>query len=350
MTRPIGYYVHHHGNGHRQRALAIANTAQAPITLLGTGLAGRTGSVPAVDLPDDRLDLAVFDGRDHGERPSSLHYAPIDHEGVRQRVAMISDWIARTRPGLLVIDVSVEVAMLARLASVPTVYVRLSGRRLARPHCDAFRGATALLGPFHADLDAKRTPNLIRRKTFYAPQIVSAVDGVEIESNVVLGVVGRGGTPSEGAIWAEAARAVPDRQWRVIGQSTVPADMPPNLELRGWVDDADAMIARAGIVVGAAGDGLVSAVLAHRRPFVCMPESRPFDEQVAKAERLAALGAAVVLSRWPAPEEWPDVLARVHMLDPAVAQKLTQGGGPARVARWLETLSDETARIRSGSA
>ncbi|WP_454886659.1 glycosyltransferase [Sphingomonas oryzagri] len=350
MTRPIGYYVHHHGDGHRQRAIAIAESSRAPITLLGTGLAGRTGPVPAIDLPDDRLGSADFDGRDGCERPSSLHYAPIHHEGLRQRVAMISDWIARSRPALLVIDVSVEVAMLARLASVPTVYVRLSGRRFDRPHCDAFRGAAALLAPFHADLDAERTPSAIRRKTFYAPQIVDTVADAPIDEHVVLGVVGRGGGPSDGAWWAAAARAVPDRIWRVIGPATVPADIPPNLELRGWVDNADAMIARAGIVVGAAGDGLVSAVLAHRRPFICIPENRPFGEQVAKAERLAALGAAIVTRRWPEAEQWAAMLERARMLDPAVAEGLTQGGGPGRVARWLEMLSDETAKTRSRSA
>jgi hypothetical protein len=350
MTRPIGYYVHHHGDGHRQRALAIATAARGSITLLGTGLAGRTGTIPAIDLPDDRLDAGGFDGRDHGERPSSLHYAPLDHEGVRQRVAMISDWIAKVRPGLLVVDVSVEVAMLARLASVPTVYVRLSGRRFDRPHCDAFRGAAALLSPFHADLDAERTPNVVRRKTFYAPQIVRPIVEASVEDDVVLGVVGRGGGPSDGKWWADAARAVPDRRWRVIGPATVPSDMPPNLELRGWVDDADRMIAQAGVVIGASGDGLVSSVLAHCRPFVCIPETRPFDEQVTKADRLAALGAAIVSRRWPDPEQWPTILERTRRLDPKAAERLNQRGGPDRVARWLEMLSGETARTRSRSA
>jgi hypothetical protein len=350
VSRPIGYYVHHHGDGHRQRAIAIAEAAQGGYTLMGTGLAGRTGRLPAIDLPDDRMVDAGFDGRDHGERPLSLHYAPVDHEGVRRRVAMVTDWIAAERPSLMVCDVSVEIAMLARLASVPTVYVRLSGRRLDRPHLDAFRGATALLAPFHADLEAERTPQAIRRRTFYAPLIGGIAKPAPMEDDVVLGVVGRGGGSSSGKWWAEAARAMPDRRWRVIGPTTVPAEMPYNLELRGWVDDAEDAIARAGVVVGAAGDGLVSAVLAHRRPFVCIPEPRPFDEQSDKADRLAALGAAVVTRRWPEPRQWAGVLARAQRLDPAVMERLTQGGGAARVARWLETLSEEAARTRRLSA
>lgn len=350
MSRAIGYYVHHHGDGHRQRALAIARAANCPITLLGSGLAGRTGDVPSLDLADDRRSGDAFDGCDGVERPSSLHYAPIDHEGVRRRVAQLARWIADVRPGLMVIDVSVEVAMLARLASVPTVYVRLNGRRVDRPHLDAFRGAAALLAPFHVDLDDERTPTALRRKTFYAPQIVSTGPALAAEEDVVLGVVGRGGASSDGELWAAAARATPDRRWRIIGPTTVPRAVPPNLDLRGWVEDAERMIASAGIVIGAAGDGLVSAVLAHARPFICLPESRPFDEQAAKARRLSALKAALVLPSWPTPEQWSALLTRTARLDPAACHKLNAPGGPTRVARWLEMLADETSRTRSRSA
>ena len=69
MTRPIGYYVHHHGAGHRARAMTIADAAGGRVVLLGTGLAGRTGEHGFIDLPDDRMDDA-FDGADgDADRP-----------------------------------------------------------------------------------------------------------------------------------------------------------------------------------------------------------------------------------------------------------------------------------------
>lgn len=351
MARPIGYYVHHHGDGHRQRALAIARETGGGITLLGTGLARRTGPVDHVDLPDDRLSGGIFDGADHGERPSALHYAPIDHEGVRQRVAMISAWIAEARPALLVVDVSVEVAMLARLASVPTVYVRLNGRRFDQPHLDAYRGAACLLAPFHADLDDEHTPEPIRRKTFYAPGILD--DGLSagvVEDDLVLVVIGRGGGRSDGEVWAQAARTVPEARWRVIGPCSVPTTMPPNLELLGWVDGAEAMIRSAGVVIGAAGDGLVGSVIAHRRPFVCLPESRPFEEQLSKARRLAALGAAIVSTTFPAAEHWPDLIGRARSLDLRVLDGLGCRDGARRTALWLRMLADDTNGARSRMA
>src|SRR6201996_3466689 len=54
LKRPIGYYVHHQGDGHRQRALALAEMNPQRITLLGTGLKDRTKDVKSLELPDDR--------------------------------------------------------------------------------------------------------------------------------------------------------------------------------------------------------------------------------------------------------------------------------------------------------
>jgi len=340
MTRPIGYYVHHQGDGHRQRALAIAAHAHGRITLLGTGLSDRTDDVPAIDLPDDRLPDAAFGAGDDARRPDALHYAPIDHDGVRRRVAAIAGWIATHRPALMIVDVSVEVAMLARLASVPTVYVRLVGGRYDVAHREAFRGATALLAPFHALLDDPMTPAAVREATLYAPGLVARPPIVAIAENVVLGVVGRGGGTADGERWAAAARATPSRRWRVIGPCTVPADRPANLELLGWIGDAEREIAAAGIVVGAAGDGLVGAVIAAATRFVCIPEPRPFDEQTVKAARLSTLDAAVVAETWPTPERWPALLAAAARIDTRILTQLDDPDGCRRIADRLIALAD----------
>jgi hypothetical protein len=346
MSRPIGYYVHHHGDGHRQRALAIGQSLEN-VMLMGSGLAGRTGDLPFLDLPDDRLDDS-FAGIDHVDRPSSLHYAPLDHEGLRQRTALMAGWIAEARPRLMVVDVSAEVAMLARLASVPTVYVRLSGRRLDAAHLDAFRGASALLAPFHDALDDDETPAWVREKTFYAPGIVrSGSQNISVEDNIALVVLGYGGGISNGEHWAAAARAAPEWRWRIIGPCTVPADLPPNLELQGWVDDADAQIAAAKVVIGGAGDGVVSAVLKERRPFICLPEPRPFDEQASKANRLAAVGGAIVRHDWPQPQEWPFLIGRAIAQNQQWPACLESESGPERVARWLDDLDVPAVSNRS---
>lgn len=336
MTRrPIGYYVHHHGAGHRARAEAIAAAIDWPIVLLGTGL-GAAG----IDLVDDRPASGRFDGiGDTASRPAALHYAPVDHEGVRSRVARIAQWIATERPALMVVDVSVEVAMLARLASVPTVYVRLNGERSDAAHLDAFRGATAIFAPFHRDLEMPSTPAWIRDKTRYLPGITAVAQHHPRQDDHILIVIGRGGLPGDGTAIAQAARACPDMHWRVIGPVTAPSDRPANLDLAGWVDDPASEIASAGLIVGAAGDGLVNAVLAADRPFLCIPEDRPYGEQPATARALHALGAVIMLETWPSPDQWPTLISQAKALPPHARKRLHDRHGVDTAATWLATMA-----------
>ena len=277
----IGYYVHHHGDGHRQRALAVAQQAQGRIVLIGTGLAGRTAAVPVLELPDDRPEAASRLPARFADDP--LHYAPLRHEGVRRRMAAVADWIVRHEPALMVVDVSVEIALLARLCGIPTVYVRLAGVRNDAPHHQTFRSARSLLAPFDSALDDPFVPAWVRDKTLYVPGLTTARAVPNPDELSVLVVNGAGGGQLDGGVIAAAAAETPELTWRVIGPIEMPGRPPPNLTSCGWVDDADREIARAGIVVGSAGDGVVSAVLAAGRPYVCLPQSRPYDEQRNKA-------------------------------------------------------------------
>lgn len=331
-NRPIGYYVHHHGAGHLARARAIAGHADGRIHLLGTGI----GS-PGVELADDRSASGAFDSADGtGCRPDALHYAPLDHEGVRARVARIAQWIDARKPSLMVVDVSVEVAMLARLASVPTLYVRLNGDRNDTPHLEAFRGAAGLLAPFHEDLDAPSTQSWVRDKTRYLPGITAAsVSRSDDRSRTILVVIGRGGQPGDGDAIALAAAASAQWQWRVIGPCSAVSRPLPNLDLLGWVQHPEREIADAAVIVGGAGDGLVSSVLAADRPFICLPEDRPFDEQHATAQGLSAVGAALILPRWPEPERWSGLIASALALPSEARRRLHDLEGARAAARWI---------------
>ncbi|SFP33980.1 glycosyltransferase [Sphingomonas rubra] len=338
-ARPIGYYVHHHGTGHRARAAAIAAAAPGRVVLLGTGLAGQVGDLAHIDLPDDRVDDA-FAGRDAAAtRPAALHYAPLDHAGIRARVAAITRWIDEAAPALIVIDVSVEMAMLARIASVPTVVVRLSGDRTDPAHLACFRGATALLSPFAAALDDPLIPADIAARTRYAPGLSPRAFAAPARPRQVTVILGTGGNTLPASVWADAARAVPDHDWLVLGHVAAPAESPANLTLAGWVDDVPARIARASVVIGGAGDGVVSAVLQARRPFICLPEPRPYDEQVGKAAALARAGAAIVCPD-PVHADWPALVAAARGIDPAAQGALDDPDGSARTAAWLIDLAD----------
>lgn len=337
MSGAIGYYVHHHGQGHRQRAMAIASHAPDRFTLIGTGLADLPAPFQGLDLADDRAaEDDAFSGSDGaGERPVALHYAPVAHDGVRARTLAMADWIMREKPAAIVVDVSVEAAMLARLCATPTIYVRLAGDRSDPAHLDAFRGARAVLAPFHADLEDASTAEWVRAKTYYAPGLTAPRAAAEPRDDVILVVVGRGGCAFDGRRLAAAARATPAFEWRVIGPAGPITDAPRNLTTLGWVADAEREIAGAGVVVAGAGDGVLGAVAAAGRPYVCVPEPRPYDEQAAKARRLRALNAAIVLDRWPEAGRWPEIIDDARRLGAQRLSRLHDRDGPEKAAAFL---------------
>ena len=316
MPRPIGYYVHHQGAGHLHRALLIAGALKRPCTLIGTF---EDDAIPAdaVFLPDDRIG-ETFEGRDGtASRPEAFHYAPVGHIGVRSRMTRIAAWVAAHDPALMVVDVSVEVALFARLLSVPVALVRLAGRRDDRPHLEAFRAAEILIAPFPAAFEGAHTPAWVRAKTIYVGFLAELTcrhtPPVPFEIAVVSG---RGGDTTSATSIADAARATPTWTWQVYGITSAANDIgPSNLRFHGWVPEIGAVLDRAAIVVGGAGDGLLAAVVARGKRFVCVPARRPFDEQVDKAEVLAGLGVAVVLEGWPKASEWPAVLDRAMTID-----------------------------------
>jgi len=247
----------------------------------------------------------------------------------------VAGWIATAQPALLVCDVSVEIAMLARLLATPTVYVRLPGVRDDPAHLEAFRSARALLSPFHEDLEDPHTPAWMRAKIFYGPGITPPPAARVPDPNSILVLSGAGGAPLSGVEIAAAAAATPAHRWCAIGPVTPVRDPPANLTLDGWVDDAADRIAGAGIVVGAAGDGLVGAVIAAGRPFICLPQARPYGEQDATAARLQALGAAVSLPAWPPAASWPGLLAQAAALDRSRLAALHDPDGARKAATFL---------------
>jgi hypothetical protein len=345
--RPIGYYVHHHGAGHRARAHAIAATAARRIVLLGTDI-GSSG----IDLPDDRPQSGRFDGEDGSAfRPHALHYAPLDHAGIRARVATIARWIEAHRPALMIVDVSVEIAMLARLASVPFLYVRLNGDRSDPAHLEALRGAQGLLAPFHADLEMHSTPAWVREKSRYLPGIVAKpVARSGKGQSVILVVIGRGGQAGDGDALAQAATACPQWQWRVIGPCSTPGNIPANLTLLGWVEDPNREIAEATVVVGAAGDGLVGSVLEADRPFICLPQDRPYGEQRATAQRLSECGAALVLPAWPDADCWTGLINEARALPAEARRNLHNPNGAHAAAQWICAVAGSVEAARGHAA
>lgn len=345
MTRPIGYYVHHQGHGHWQRAKLLARAMSRPVTLIGTFGDDREAlpGIGILDLPDDRIDLG-FDGDDMArDRPRAFHYAPLDIDGIRQRMAMIATWCATNNPTLFVVDVSVEVALFVRLLSVPTAVVRLAGPRIDDPHLEAFRAADVVLAPFPRIFESDLTPTWVRDKTVYGGLLAPAVHLRQKlgAPHTIVVVLGRGGARIHHQHLQAAAAATPAYEWRVFGpvSGLAGGSGPCNLSVHGWCDGIGLELDEADIVIGGAGDGLLADVAIRAKRFICIPEERAFDEQRDKAKTLAAEDMALVLQAWPPFEDWPLVLKRAAEIDPMKLHAQADDTAVARFAAAIEAVA-----------
>ena len=122
----IGWYVHAHGRGHLQRLQCIAEHLRTPVTGLSSLPRPPGSRGDWVDLPDD-LPTGRRRRR-HGGRHACTG-RPRHHPGLRDRMAAIARWVADARPALVVVDVSVEVAVLVRALGVPVVVAAMRGER-----------------------------------------------------------------------------------------------------------------------------------------------------------------------------------------------------------------------------
>ncbi len=332
--RPVGYYVHHHGAGHAAHAVAATRVLGERLTGLGSGPMPSGWPGGWVTLPRDDQPLPSGDPT-HG---GAWHWMPSDHLGFTNRMRTLAAWIGEADPAALVSDVSVEVSVLAQLLGVPSVPVLLHGQRRDRPHRLALDTADAVIAPWPAShLQPWHRP---WESKLYPIGLMSRHDGrpsgpAPTSGRRVLVVLPSGGHAIEVDAVESAARASARAGWRwdVAGPAA-----PPNGAIARWhgpVDDLWPHLQSASVVVAAAGAATLADIAAARRPSVLLPQPRPFDEQLAFAERLRDVAPVRIRSRWPAPTAWPKLLDQVAGLDGASWARLHDGGAATRFAEVI---------------
>lgn len=305
----IGYYVHHHGSGHRQRATALArHAASRGRTVTGLSSLPRPAGWPGpwVQLPPD-------DEHPHPVRPTAhgrLHWAPVGDRDVRERAAALSTWIAAEQPACVVVDVSVEAALLVRLHGVPVVAVVLPGSRGDAPHALGLGVADALVAvwPPEAAGMLRDVPADVRdrvRPVGGLSRLAVRPPGVRRPGPPRVALLdGTGGDGLDEAALARARESSPGWDWTVLSH-----------RLGTWVDDPASVLADADVVVTHAGQNAVAEVAALRRPAVVVPQQRPHDEQRTTARALASGRWPVLVEEtWPT-TGWDERLAKAAALD-----------------------------------
>ena len=331
----IGYYAHHQGAGHLTRLRSIARAMDEPVWGLSSAPApagwdsGWT-QLARDDDPDPEVVARHGDPTAHGV----LHWVPRGHAGLARRSAQITAWVVEHRPHAVVVDVSVEVALLARLCGVPTVVVALPGERQDRAHRLAYDSADALLAPWPRGTHETGWPPEWTAKAWFVGGISQfdhltprpAATPATARGGRVLVLWGAGGRATSAADLDSARAATPSWTW--VERS------PEKPSATALWDDLQA----ADVVVTHAGQNAVAEVAAARRPAVVVAQPRPFDEQVATARQVEAHEIAVGREAWPSPDAWPELLRLAQRRGGEGWARWSSGHGAAAAAAHLSTV------------
>lgn len=301
----IGYYVHHQGSGHLQRAQVVAEQLHTAVTGLSSTAAPPGWPGDWVRLPRDDQPTPSRDAdRDANGR---LHWAPLHHDGYADRMGRIADWIRTARPRLVVVDVSVEVAVLARALAVPVAVVAMRGDRRDPAHELAYDLAATLLAPWSArfaepDWPQRWTTKVVHSGAFsrFDDTVATRAPGADhVVPGSVTCLLGTGGSELSSRDAHAIRGATPSWNWTFCGGDFGPARIP--------LTD---LLSTSQVVVTHAGQNAVAEVAALRRPAVVVAQHRPHGEQRATVEALGRGDLAEVSDGWPAPGRWLTLLAR----------------------------------------
>lgn len=341
MRRRIGWYVHHHGRGHLTRLLAVAPYVDAEIVCFSS--LPRPAALPPhctwvlLDRDDDVAHGAPSPDRCDPTAGGLLHWAPLGHVGHRSRLATIAASLAEQRMDAMVVDVSVEVVLLARLLGVPTIVMAQPGHRDDGPHALAFRAATCIIAPWPdgaLDLDHLRP---VRDKVVHTGGI-SRFEGRERTVPVsgrrgVLLLGGAGGSAVSVREVDDAAQAS-GRNWTSLGAAAGAT----------WSEDPWDALCSAELVVSWAGQNAVADLAAAGARAVVIPQDRPFEEQLSTARALDAWELALVPTAWPDAWDWPAVLERAARLEPDWS-RWRVAGAAERAAEAIEAVVDSPLTV-----
>ncbi len=256
----------------------------------------------------------------------------------------------QTNPTAVVVDVSAEISQYLRFLGVPVIGVRQHGDRTDTPHLCGYNAAYKLLAPFPKILEAPDVPQWIKEKTIYTPgfsrycwQTLSkstAREQLKIsqQQKVVLVLNGKGGGKHSLSKIAAAAEATPQWLWLIVGEIHRDCyDVSRNVSVLGWREDTYTYLKAANVAIASGGHNTVMEIGTARVPFLCIPEPRPFDEQIVKAQLLEKLGLSFTANTFPDGKAIGSILAKLTQLDVTKWEQVIAVDGAAQAARAIES-------------
>lgn len=294
----IGYYAHSHGSGHSRYANLFSRLAPGAVTIFTDSRFPFDSPADVVHLDNENPDGTQLNRTTYSE-PDCLHYAPVGMSKITERNKRILEGILERGIQLMIVDVSVEMASLMRVSSVPYAYVRLMGKRDDTAHTCAYQGALFLLAFYPKELEPEETPDWVVQKTVYLNFLTERPkfrtrQSLDLPQNYVLYMQGLGGHDDAPELIEKIAEYLSPRPLLTIGP-LMRSPQVSNLIQLGLVSDAQGFIAGAEIVIASCGMNTVTEIFCHRKKYLMHPQKRPYHEQYFMAKSLEKLGLAVRL-------------------------------------------------------
>lgn len=306
----VSYYAHHVGTGHLRNAQRLTILPDVELQVASTGEQNKA----LLRGPIEYVPLAADDapGQHPGKmsRDDILHYAPIGSK-IQQRFSSLNRAWTEFSPDLIMVDVSVEVAIFARLSGYPVALRRMPGNRQDQAHQLAYKVSDSLFAYYPAALEDREHSSQFGSKSHYlgVPEpLRRTVHGSEHMGRRI--VVQTSLASAIPLIWlVEAAKSSPLWSWEVVGSVSEDPGMllPANLSLHGIVGHPSNIMEGATLLITSTGHNAVATAAALRRPVLLIPEERPHEEQKSFARTLEAAGVPMHPS-WTEPTDWPRLL------------------------------------------
>lgn len=327
----IGYYAHHQGTGHMRTALQVIPFISEPVILLS--------SVPKPDnLPANVTYIELIDDSVAGyEQPddSLFMYTP-QSEYVLSRYQQILAAIKEYDITTMYVDVSMEVALFCKTLGLTVGHNVLLGNRDDARHTLLFDACD-----YYVSDNDPRLDGLSKR---HGPKEVQYVGGIsrykkaELQATqTVKNIVITLSPKSERTTmehFAATAQSYPDITWHIVG----PADeefSEPNIVMHGTVGNPYELYQHADVIVGAGGHNTIMEAASLGKRFVCIPEDRPYEEQVVAAKALAENAMAVYRPSLPVAHEWDAVFTELEGVDVRSFQSLVDDAAAQKLAHVI---------------
>lgn len=283
----IAYYAHSHGSGHCNYAQLYAYAFLERLMVFSSADYSFSQETNIVRLPDEDCEPDKYET--NVPDLTYLHYSPTDLAKIAKRnYIMLLNMIAES-VRLCIVDVSVEVAMLCKVSSIPYVYIRMFGERNDTPHLNAYEGAIFLIAHYPETLENASVPQWVKDKTLYTGFFsrFSSATTRQLGSGekIILYVKGFGGKPLEEKFIKQILQQFPSYTLQIAGQESMRFEHP-RLKCLGVINNIEDHMRIADFIMGACGMNSVSEIASMNKKFIAVPEARPFDEQEYFAKAL----------------------------------------------------------------